>query len=102
MRSSRLTLLLFTAAIASAQAPSDLEAVVTTDLGTFRFEFAPAKAPKHVEQFISRVKQGYYDGGAFFRVVPNGIIQGGDPLLKIDEAGRVITVKDLHTCDPVI
>src|SRR5579872_4681494 len=61
---------------------TEVEAVVTTDLGTFRFEFSPDKAPKHVEQFIARARQGYYDGGAFHRVVANGIIQGGDPLLK--------------------
>ncbi len=61
---------------------TEVEAVVTTDLGTFRFEFAPDKAPKHVEQFIARARQGYYDGSAFHRVVANGIIQGGDPLLK--------------------
>src|SRR5450432_2922106 len=61
---------------------TEVEAVVTTDLGTFRFEFSPGKAPKHVEQFIARARQGYYDGGAFHRVVANGIIQGGDPLLK--------------------
>jgi cyclophilin family peptidyl-prolyl cis-trans isomerase len=67
---------------ASPQAPGELEAVVTTDRGSFRFELAPSKAPKHVDQFISRVRQGYYDGSAFFRVIANGIIQGGDPLLK--------------------
>ncbi len=67
---------------AQTTAPADLEAVVTTDLGTFRFEFAPDKAPKHVEQFIRLAREGYYDGSAFFRVVANGIIQGGDPLLK--------------------
>src|SRR5258707_7409644 len=61
---------------------TELEAVVATALGTFRFEFAPDKAPKHVEQFIARARQGYYDGSAFHRVVANGIIQGGDPLLK--------------------
>src|ERR1700684_3095145 len=60
----------------------DVEAVVVTDLGTFRFEFAADKAPKHVEQFMARARQGYYDGSAFHRVVANGIIQGGDPLLK--------------------
>src|SRR5579863_1486618 len=70
------------ATLAWAQGPVDLEAVVTTDLGTFRFEFSPDKAPKHVEQFIARARQGYYDGSAFHRVVANGIIQGGDPLLK--------------------
>jgi len=66
----------------AANSPNDVEAVVTTDLGTFRFEFAPDKAPKHVEQFIARARQGYYDGSAFHRVLANGIIQGGDPLLK--------------------
>jgi cyclophilin family peptidyl-prolyl cis-trans isomerase len=66
----------------AAQGPADLEAVVNTELGTFRFEFAPDKAPKHVEEFIKRARAGYYDGSAFHRVVAGGIIQGGDPLLK--------------------
>src|SRR5437868_269546 len=67
---------------ARAQATSELEAVVVTDAGSFRFEFAADKAPKHVEHFLKLARQGYYDGGAFHRVVLNGIIQGGDPLLK--------------------
>src|SRR5580704_15915625 len=68
--------------------PDDLEAVVTTDLGTFRFDFAADKAPKHVAQFLTLARQGYYDGSAFFRVVANGIIQGGDPLLKNPKTPR--------------
>ena len=68
--------------------PDDLEAVVATDLGTFRFEFAADKAPKHVQQFLTLARQGYYDGSAFFRVVANGIIQGGDPLLKDSKNAR--------------
>lgn len=79
----RFLLSLFFAAIwVQAQTPSDLEAVVETDKGTFRFELAPDKAPKHVEHFLKLVREKYYDGSAFFRVVANGIIQGGDPLLK--------------------
>jgi len=68
----------------------DLEAVVTTDLGTFRFEFLPDKAPKHVDQFIRLARQGYYDGSAFFRVFANGLIQGGDPLLKDAKTARAL------------
>ena len=84
---TRTFAILLLAAAAQGQAPSSLdpsalEAVVATDLGTFRFEFAPDKAPQHVEQFITLARQGYYDGGAFHRMIANGIIQGGDPLLK--------------------
>src|SRR5580698_7182137 len=82
MRLSSLLVPLLLPAAAFSQSPPDLEAVVTTSLGSFRFEFAPDKAPKHVEQFIRLAREGYYDGSAFHRVVSNGIIQGGDPLLK--------------------
>ncbi|MDX1979334.1 MAG: peptidylprolyl isomerase [Bryobacteraceae bacterium] len=67
---------------AQQDSAADLEAVVETSLGTFRFEFAPDKAPKHVAHFLKLARQGDYDGGAFFRMVARGIIQGGDPLLK--------------------
>src|SRR5215467_10278606 len=70
------------AVAAMAQPATDVEAVVTTEAGTFRFEFAPDAAPKHVEHFLQLARQGYYDGSAFHRVVAYGIIQGGDPLLK--------------------
>jgi cyclophilin family peptidyl-prolyl cis-trans isomerase len=66
----------------SLEEAATLEAVITTDLGVIRFEFLPEKAPKHVQAFIDNARKGYYDGSAFYRVVPRGIIQGGDPLLK--------------------
>ena len=74
-------LLLFSTLLYS-QAATDVEAVVVTEMGEFRFEFAPDKAPMHVAHFLKLAREGYYDGGAFHRVVANGIIQGGDPLLK--------------------
>ncbi|HEX8087353.1 MAG TPA: peptidylprolyl isomerase, partial [Blastocatellia bacterium] len=64
------------------QEAANLEAVIATDLGVIRFEFFPDKAPKHVQQFIRRARAGFYDGSAFHRVIPRGIIQGGDPYLK--------------------
>lgn len=92
MVAMRVAALLFLLAfVCNAQqqpSPSELEAVVNTDLGTFRFEFAADKAPKHVEQFMRLARQGYYDGSAFFRVFANGLIQGGDPLLKDPKAPR--------------
>jgi peptidyl-prolyl cis-trans isomerase B (cyclophilin B) len=59
-----------------------LEAVVTTEIGTFRFEFFADKAPKHVQQFIKLARSGYYDGSAFHRAIARAFVQGGDPLLK--------------------
>lgn len=66
----------------SAEEAAGLEAVITTEQGVIRFEFFPEKAPKHVQGFIARARAGNYDGSAFHRVIPRGLIQGGDPLLK--------------------
>ncbi len=74
--------------LAAAQNAADVEAVVTTDLGSFRIQFFPEKAPKHVAQFLSYSQKGFYDGTAFFRVLANGLIQGGDPLLKTEATPR--------------
>lgn len=65
-----------------------LEAVITTDLGVIRFEFFADKAPRHVQQFIKRSREGFYDGSAFFRVIARAIIQGGDPNLKDPQKAR--------------
>ena len=40
-------------------------------------------APKHVESFLSLAKQGFFDGGAFHRIIPGFVIQGGDPNAKV-------------------
>jgi cyclophilin family peptidyl-prolyl cis-trans isomerase len=68
--------------------PADLEAVVDTEAGSFRMEFFPDKAPRHVAQFLKLAREGYYDGSAFHRGVARGMIQGGDPVLKNVDAPR--------------
>jgi hypothetical protein len=64
-------LLLFAAVstVVLAQSSGDMEAVLSTDLGSFRIEFFPEKAPKHVAQFLSYSQKGFYDGTSFFRVL---------------------------------
>lgn len=48
-----------------------------TNLGSFVVELYPDKAPKTVENFLSYVNQGYYEGTIFHRVIDKFIIQGG-------------------------
>lgn len=42
-------------------------------------ELYPEVAPNTVNNFISLIKKGYYDGVIFHRVIPGFMIQGGDP-----------------------
>jgi cyclophilin family peptidyl-prolyl cis-trans isomerase len=50
---------------------------VATNLGTFIITLDPAKAPKSVENFLSYVDAGHYDGTIFHRVISTFMIQGG-------------------------
>ena len=52
---------------------------IMTDRGEIELELFPEYAPKTVNNFISLAKDGYYDGIIFHRVIPNFMIQGGDP-----------------------
>ncbi len=49
------------------------------DGGVLRAELYPEVAPNSVNNFISLVKQGFYDGLIFHRVIPGFMIQGGCP-----------------------
>lgn len=46
---------------------------------TFRAELYPEVAPNTVNNFISLIKKGFYDGVIFHRVIAGFMIQGGDP-----------------------
>ncbi len=55
-------------------------AVIETSKGTIKFELLEGDAPKTTENFRVHAGNGYYDGVIFHRVIPNFMIQGGDPL----------------------
>lgn len=56
-----------------------VRARVMTDKGEFTIELLPDDAPLTVDSFIQLARRGYFNGISFHRVVPNFVIQGGDP-----------------------
>jgi cyclophilin family peptidyl-prolyl cis-trans isomerase/HEAT repeat protein len=55
------------------------KAVFTTEKGTFTIDLLPEDAPLTVDNFIKLAKSGYFNGLAVHRVVPNFVMQDGDP-----------------------
>ena len=58
-------------------APAKVKATIETSKGTIELELDGAKAPITVQNFISYVKKGHYEGTIFHRVIPGFMIQGG-------------------------
>jgi cyclophilin family peptidyl-prolyl cis-trans isomerase len=54
-------------------------ATLHTNHGAIEIELYPDDAPKTVENFIKLARDGFYDGVIFHRVIPDFMIQGGDP-----------------------
>jgi cyclophilin family peptidyl-prolyl cis-trans isomerase len=57
-----------------------LTAVVATSCGTFEIALDTTRAPKTANSFAYLSEEGFYDGLDFHRIVPEFVIQGGDPL----------------------
>ncbi len=53
--------------------------VLNTNHGSIIIDFFPDDAPNHVENFIKLTESGYYDDVLFHRIIPDFMIQGGDP-----------------------
>ncbi len=69
----------------STMSPAEIQnkqAVIETSMGTIVLDLMADAAPNHVAHFITRAREGAYDGTIFHRVISLGIIQGGDPLSK--------------------
>jgi cyclophilin family peptidyl-prolyl cis-trans isomerase len=54
-------------------------ATLRTTVGDIRIELYRDKAPKTVENFVTLVKKGFYNGLTFHRVIPGFMVQGGCP-----------------------
>ncbi len=69
------------AAISATNAHSmdDIRIIVKTSKGNIEGTLFASKAPVTVANFLNLAKRGYYDGLTFHRVIPNFMIQGGDP-----------------------
>lgn len=52
---------------------------IETNKGTIIVKFAPEHAPRSVNNFVFLSREGFYDDCSFHRVIPNFVIQGGDP-----------------------
>ncbi|MCP4313208.1 MAG: peptidylprolyl isomerase [Bacteroidetes bacterium] len=55
------------------------KAEINTEKGVMKVEFYDKDAPGTVDNFIKLVKDGFYDGLTFHRVIPDFVIQGGCP-----------------------
>ena len=65
-------------------------ATIETNKGTMRAELFEKEAPNTVANFEKLANSAFYDGTKFHRVIPNFMIQGGDPYSKTGK-GRVGT-----------
>jgi len=62
--------------------PSAKATITLLNGGTIVIQLRPDKAPKTVSIFALKARQGFYNGLAFHRVVPNFVAQGGDPFSR--------------------
>ncbi|MEY2448591.1 MAG: peptidyl-prolyl cis-trans isomerase [Acidimicrobiaceae bacterium] len=55
------------------------QVTIETDRGPIVMELDPKLAPNTVNHFVALARDGFYDGLTFHRVVPDFVVQGGDP-----------------------
>lgn len=64
---------------ALARKNGSLKAVLATQKGTFAIDLLPENAPLTVDNFVKLARSGYFNGLEVHRVVPNFVMQDGDP-----------------------
>ena len=73
--------------------PYSTQAYIDTDRGTIQIELAMIEAPLTVENFVTLARSGFFNGRTFHRVVPDFVIQSGDPRGD-GEGGPGYTIRD--------
>ncbi len=63
----------------------DVFAVMHTNFGDIKLKLYASDSPKTVDNFVKLSKSGFYDGVKFHRVIPDFMVQGGDPNSKDDD-----------------
>ncbi len=58
----------------------EMEAIIRTNKGDIAVYLYPEAAPVNVANFVFLAKNNFYNGLTFHRVIPNVLVQGGDPL----------------------
>jgi cyclophilin family peptidyl-prolyl cis-trans isomerase len=71
------SLLILFSGVVMAEETKNPIVVLKTNYGDIYIELYPDKAPITVENFLTYVKEGFYNGLIFHRVIPNFVIQGG-------------------------
>ena len=74
-----LTLIAPLALAEEKEAVKDIRIVMSTDKGDIEATLFASKTPVTCANFLNLAKRGYYDGITFHRVIPDFMIQGGDP-----------------------
>ncbi len=69
--------------------PAECLVVVETDMGDMIIRLHD-ETPAHRDNFLKLAEEGYYDGLLFHRVIPNFMIQGGDPRSKGASSGEAL------------
>lgn len=68
-----------------------IKAEIHTEKGVMKVELYEKETPKTVENFVKLAKEGFYNGLAFHRVIPDFVIQGGCPHSKDMSSPKVGT-----------
>lgn len=55
------------------------KAIIKTSMGEIEIQLFPTQAPKAVKNFVELAKKGYYNNVTFHRVIPDFMVQTGDP-----------------------